>query len=81
MKTTRAPAGDTAEGPHQPDDLTVTVVLDLHVKATQRATAVACAAVILLLGLVDLLAQAVLDFILVVGLKANERWRNEVTIE
>lgn len=73
MKTTGAPAGHAAVGPHQPDDLTVIVVLDLHIKATQRAAAVARATVILLLGLVDLLAQAVLDLILVVGLKADER--------
>lgn len=76
MEAAGAPAGNTTEGPNQPDDLTVIDVLNLHVEAAQRATAVACTAVILLLSLVDLLAQAVLDLILVVGLKANERLRN-----
>lgn len=66
------PAGGTAVGSYEADDLTVRVVLDLHVEATQGAAAVACAAVVLLLGLVDLLTQAVLDLVLVVGLKASE---------
>ena len=74
MQAAGAPAGDAAEGPDQADDLPVVVVLDLHVEAAQRPAAVARAAVVLLLGLVDLLAQAVLDLVLVVGLEAEECW-------
>lgn len=74
MQAAGAPAGDAAERSDQPDDFTVHVVFDLHVKAAQRPAAVPGAAVVLLFGLVDLLAQAVLYFILVVGLKADKRW-------
>lgn len=55
------------------DDLPVHGVLNGHVEAAQGAAAVPGAAVVLLLGLVDLLAQAVLYFILIVGLKPDYR--------
>lgn len=74
MQAAGTPAGDAAERSDEPDDLAVHVVFDLHVEAAQRAAAVPGAAVVLLLGLVDLLAQAVLDLILVVGLEADEGW-------
>lgn len=77
MQAAGTPAGDAAERPDEADDLAVHVVLDLHVEAAQRAAAVPRAAVVLLLGLVDLLAQAVLDVVLVVGLEADERWTNK----
>ena len=72
MQAAGAPAGGTAVGPYEADDLSVRVVFDLCVEAAQGATAVPGAAVVLLLGLVDLLDQAVLDLILVVGFKTNE---------
>lgn len=74
MQAAGTPAGDAAERPDEADDLSVRVVLDLHVEAAQRAAAVPGAAVVLLLGLVDLLAQAVLDLVLVVGLETDECW-------
>lgn len=67
-----APTGGTAERSDEAYDLSVSVIFDLHVKATQRTAAVACAAVVFLFGRVDLLAEAVLDLILVIGLKAND---------
>lgn len=72
LQAAGTPAGDAAERPDEADDLSVHGVLDLHVEAAQRAAAVPGAAVVLLFGLVDLLAQAVLYLILVVGLKAEE---------
>lgn len=72
LKAARAPTGGTAEWPDEPYDLSISVIFDLHVKATQRTAAVTRAAVIFLFGRVDLLAKAVLDLILVVGLKAND---------
>lgn len=74
LQAAGTPAGDAAERPDEADDLSVHGVLDLHVEAAQRAAAVPGAAVVLLFGLVDLLAQAVLYLILVVGLKAEECW-------
>lgn len=74
LKAAGAPAGDAAERSDEPHDFAVHVVFDLHVEAAQRPAAVPGAAVVLLFGLVDLLAQAVLDLVLVVGLKADERW-------
>lgn len=73
MQAAGTPAGHAAERPYEADDLPVHVILDLHVEAAQRATAVPGAAVVFLFGLVDLLAQAVLYLILVVGLEADER--------
>lgn len=67
-----APTGGATKRADQAYDLAVCVVFNLHVKAPQRATAVPCAAVILLFGLVDLLAHAVLDHVLIVGLKTDE---------
>lgn len=72
LQTAGTPAGDASEGPDETDDLPVHVVLDRHVEAAQRAAAVPGAAVVLLLGLVDLLAQTVFDLVLVVRLKPNE---------
>ncbi len=72
MQTAGAPAGGAAERSYETDDLPVHVVLNLHVEAAQRAAAVPGAAVVLLFGLVDLLAQTVLYLILVVGLKPDE---------
>lgn len=77
MQAAGTPAGHAAERPDETDDLPVHVVLDLHVEAAQRAAAVPGAAVVLLFGLVDLLAQAVLYLVLVVGLKADECWAGE----
>lgn len=74
MQAAGTPAGHAAERPYEADNLSVHVVLDLHVKAAQRAAAVPGAAVILFFGLVDLLAQTVLYLILVVGFEANESW-------
>lgn len=74
MQAAGTTAAGTAERPNEPDDLAVHVVFDLHVEAAQRAAAVPGAAVVLLFGLVDLLAQAVLYVVLVVGLKADKRW-------
>lgn len=74
LQAAGTPAGDAAERPDESDDLPVHVVLDFHVEAAQRAAAVASAAVILLLGLVDLLAETVLYLILVVRLETNECW-------
>lgn len=74
LQAAGTPAGDTAERPYEADDLPVHVVLDLHVEAAQRAAAVPGAAIVLLFGLVDLLTQAVLYLVLVVGLKPNECW-------
>lgn len=74
MQAAGAPARDAAERPDEADDFPVHVVLDLHVEAAQRAAAVPGAAVVLLLGLVDLLAQAVLYLVLVVGLEPDEGW-------
>ena len=48
------------------------VVFDHHVEAAYGAKAVPGAAVVCLLGLVDLLAQNVLDIIVVVGLKTKD---------
>ncbi len=45
-------------------------------KLRKGTTAVACAAVIFFFGRVDLLTEAVLDLILVVGLKANDCCRS-----
>lgn len=73
MQAAGTPAGDAAERPYEADHFSVHVVLDLHVEAAQRAAAVPGAAVVLLFGLVDLLAQAVLNVILVIGLKPNYR--------
>lgn len=74
MQAAGTPARDAAERPYETDDLPVHVVLDLHVEAAQRAAAVPGAAVILLFGLVDLLAQAVLYLVLVIGLEPDECW-------
>lgn len=74
LQAAGTPAGDAAERPDETDHLPVHVVLDLHVEAAQRAAAVPGAAVVLLFGLVDLLAQTVFNFVLVVGLKPNECW-------
>jgi len=74
LKAAGTTAGDAAERPDETDDLPVHVVLDFHVEAAQRAAAVPGAAVVLLFGLVDLLAQTVLYLILVVRLKTNECW-------
>lgn len=74
MQAAGTPAGDAAERSYETDNLPVHVVLDLHVEAAKRAAAVPGAAVVLLLGLVDLLAQAVLYLILVVCLETNECW-------
>lgn len=74
LQAAGTPAGDAAERPYEADHFSFHVVLDLHVEAAQRATAVPRAAVVLLFGLVDLLAQAVLYVILVIGLKPNYRW-------
>lgn len=74
LQAAGAPAGDAAERPDEVDDLSVHVVLDGHVEAAQRAAAVPGAAVVLLFGLVDLLAQAVLDIILVIGLEPDNSW-------
>lgn len=71
LQAAGTPAGDTAERPYEADHFPVHVVLDLHVEAAQRAAAVSGAAVVLLFGLVNLLAQAVLYVILVIGLKPN----------
>lgn len=71
-------AGHAAERSDEADDLSVHGVLDLHVEAAQRAAAVPGAAVVLLLGLVDLLSQAVLNLILVVGLETDECWAGSV---
>lgn len=72
LQAAGTPAGDTAERPYEADDLSVHVVLDLHVEAAQRTAAVPGAAVVLLFGLVDLLSQAVLYLVLVVGLEPDE---------
>lgn len=74
LQAAGTPAGNAAERPDESDDFTVHAVLDLHVEAAQRAAAVPRAAVILLLSLVDALAEAVLYVVLIVGLKADERW-------
>lgn len=74
LQAAGTPAGHAAERPYEADDLSVHVVLDLHVEAAQRAAAVPGAAVVLLFGLVDLLAQAVLYLILVIGLEPDECW-------
>lgn len=74
LQAAGTPAGHAAERPDETDDFTVHAVLDLHVEAAQRATAVPRAAVILLLGLVDALAEAVLYVVLIVGLEADECW-------
>lgn len=74
MQAAGTPAGDAAKRPYETDHLPVHVVLDLHVKAAQRATAVSGAAVVLLFSLVDLLAQTVLYLVLVVGLETDECW-------
>lgn len=55
LQAAGTPAGDAAERPYETDDFPVSVVLDLHVEAAQRAAAVPGAAVVLLFGLVDLL--------------------------
>lgn len=72
LQAAGTPAGGAAERPYKTDDLPVRVVLDLHVEAAQRAAAVPRAAVVLLFGLVDLLAQTVFYLILVVGLEPDE---------
>lgn len=72
MQAAGKPAGDAAVRSDETDHLPVHVVLDLHVKAAQGAAAVPGAAVVLLFGLVDLLTQAVLYLVLIVGLKADE---------
>lgn len=72
LQAAGAPAGHAAVRSDQSYDLSVHIVFDLHVKAAQGTTAVACAAVIFLFGGVDLLTQTVLDLVLVVGLEANE---------
>lgn len=74
LQAAGTPAGHAAERPYETDDLPVHVVLNLHVEAAKRAAAVPGAAVVLLFGLVDLLAQTVLYLVLVVGLKPNECW-------
>lgn len=74
MQAAGTPAGDAAERPYEADDLSVHGVLDLHVEAAHRAAAVPGAAVVLLFGLVDLLAKAVLYLVLVVGLEPDECW-------
>lgn len=74
LKAAGTPAGGTAERPDEMDYFTAHVVLDLDVEAAQRATEVPRAAVILLLSLVDLLAEAVLYDVLIVGLKADDCW-------
>lgn len=74
LQAAGAAAGNAAEWADETDDFAVHAVLDLHVEAAQRATAVPRAAVVLLLGLVDALAEAVLYVVLVVGLEAQERW-------
>lgn len=76
LQAAGAPTGDTTVRSDQSNDLSIGVVFDLHVKATQGTTAVACAAVIFFFGRVDLLTEAVLDLILVVGLKANDCCRS-----
>lgn len=74
MQAAGTPAGDAAVRPDETDDLPVHVVLDFHVEAAQRAAAVPGAAVILLLGLEDLLTHAVLYVVLVVCLKTDDCW-------
>lgn len=73
LQAAEAPAGITAEGPDKTDDFSVHAILDLHVEAAQRTAAVPRAAVVLLLSLVDALAEAVFYVVLIVGLKADER--------
>ena len=77
MQAAGKPAGDAAERPYEADHLPVHGVLYLHVEAAQRAAAVPGAAVVLLFGVVDLLAQTVLYLVLVVGLKPDECWAGE----
>lgn len=74
LKAAGTTASSTAERPDETDDVTVHVVLDLHVKAAQRANEVPRAAVVLLLSLVDVLAKAVIYDIFIVGLKADDGW-------
>lgn len=81
LQAAGAPTGDTTERSDHSYDLSVSVVFDLHVKAAQGTTAVACAAVIFFFGRVDLLTEAVLDLILVVGLKANDCCRGPKSMQ
>lgn len=74
LQAAGAPTGHTAEGSDEADHLSIHVVFDFHIEAAQRATAVPGATVVLLFGLVDFLAQAVLYLILVIGFKANKSW-------
>lgn len=72
LQAAGAPAGDAAVGSDEANHLSVHVVLNFHVETAQRAAAVPGAAVVFLFGVVDLLAQAVLYLILVVGLKTKK---------
>lgn len=72
LKTAGAAAASAAQGPDQMNHFLVIVVLDLHVKGPGWPAAVPIAAVGVLLGTEDLLAHAVLDLILVFGLKTND---------
>lgn len=81
MQAAGTPARDATEWPDKADHLTVHAILDLHVEAAQGAAAVPRTAVILLLGFVDALAEAVLYVILIVGLEADECWAGWVMDE
>ena len=54
------------------DNLLALHVRDVHVEGSGRATALSRAAVSVLLGVVDLLAQRIEHFVLVCGLEASE---------
>lgn len=81
LQAARAPTGGTAKRSDEAYDLSVGVIFNLHVKATQWTAAVACAAVVFLFGRVYLLAEAVLDLILVICLKANDCWRRQKNMQ
>lgn len=72
LKAARTPAADALEGPDHAQHLAPRGVIQAHGEAAQGSTAVPRATVIHLLCVEELLPHAVMHFILVVALKANE---------
>ena len=73
LQTARKAARLTPKGPVEVEHLLTLVVLDVHLKGPGGSTALPCAAVCVLLGRKNLLAQAIQHLVLVGCLKPSER--------